>query len=302
MKNAWDRFWFRPGGPTNFIAARIIVAITSLWLVLSRPNLPGIVAWPEAFWLHPNTWLRARFLILGLPYAAELALYVVLIVALLLTAAGRYTAMSAFAAAVLLYHFAPFEDIFTSLSGPFFRGLTACVSCLFIISFAKQPRRLDQPSPEYRWPLMLMRLLFALTYLLSGISKLRLVGPRWATGQNFEGIVMAMMLPDATPPWAHWFIGHPLLCWLGALAGVMMDFLFIFTLFSPRAARILVPLVAVTHLVVVKVLGVVFPAAPLLLLFVNWEWLFDALRGRRDGSARAAERFDEPASAQSGMQ
>jgi hypothetical protein len=300
MKDAWDRFWFRPAGPVNFIAARIIVSVTSLWLVLSRPNLPEIVAWPSAFWLHPNAWLRARFLIIGLPVAAELTLYVVLIVALLLAAAGRYTAMSAFTAAVLLYHFAPFEDIFTSLSGPFFRGFTACISCLFVISFAKQPRRSDLPSSEYRWPLMLMRLLFALTYLLSGISKLRLVGPRWATGQNFEGIVMAMMLPDVTPPWAHWFVGHPTLCWLGALTGVAMDFLFIFALFSPRAARILVPLVAVAHLVVVKVLGVVFPAAPLLLFFVNWEWLFDALRERRAGAARAVERVDAPAPAQAG--
>ena len=293
--NAWDRFWFRPESPANFIAARIVVALTSLWLVLSRPNLPEIVEWPAAFWLHPNGWLRARFLIAGLPYAAELALYVVLVVALLLTAAGRGTSASAFTAAILLYHFAPFEDIFTSLSGPFFRGFTACVSCLFVIAFAKQPRRDDPPSSENRWPLMLMRLLFALTYLLSGISKLRLVGLQWATARNFEGIVMAMMMPDVTPPWAHWFVGHPLLCRLGAVTGVVMDFLFISALFSKRAARLLVPLVAIAHFVVVKALGVVFLAAPLLLLFVNWEWLRDAVRARRGGAARAAERESEPA-------
>jgi hypothetical protein len=285
---AWNRFWFAPARPTNFVAARAIVSLTALWLVLSRPRLPEIVAWPQAFWLHANAWLRARYLIAGLPYAAEMALYVVLIVALLMTVAGRYAAISAFVAAVLLYHFAPFEDIFTSAS-PFFHGLTSCVSCLFVIAFAQRPRH-DEPSPEYRWPLILMRLLFAFTYLLSGISKLRFTGLRWATARNFEGIVTAMMFPDVTPPWAHWFVGQPLLCWLGAAAGFGMDFLFISAVFSKRAARVIVPLTFIAHLIVVKALGVVFLGAPLLLLFVNWEWLLDEWRRRRGEPATTAAR------------
>jgi len=284
MTSAWNRFWFRAEPRANFIAARIIVALTSLWLVLSRPQLPELLTWPDAFWLHANGWLRARFLIGGLPYAIELALYIVLMVALLLTALGRFTAASAFTAAILLYHFAAFEDIISSSSGPFFRGFTACISCLFVIAFSQHD------DDDSRWPLALMRLLVAFTYLLSGISKLRLVGWRWATAANFEGIVAAMVLPDVRPPWSNWFLGHPLLCWLGALSGFAMDFLFISAVFSKRAARVVVPLTFIAHVVVVKVLGVVYLAAPLLLLFVNWQWVVDALRARRGAVATASGR------------
>jgi hypothetical protein len=284
VSGAWNGFWFRVEPRANFVAARMIVALTSLWLVLSRPELPKLLSWPDPFWLHPNGWLRARFLIGGLPYAIENALYVVLMVALLLTAIGRFTAASAFTAAVLLYHFAAFEDVISSSSGPFFRGFTACISCLFVIAFSQHP------NDDSRWPLALMRLLVAFTYLLSGISKMRLVGWRWATAANFEGIVAAMVLPDVRPPWAHWFLGHPLLCWLGALTGAAMDLLFISAVFSKRAARVVVPLTFIAHVVVVKVLGVVYLAAPLLLLFVNWQWLSDVWRARRGAGATTPAR------------
>lgn len=285
---AWDRFWFRDASATNLIAARIIVALSTLWLVLSRPRLPEIVAWPQGFWRHPDAFLRVRFFILPLPYAVEQGLYVLLVVALLLTAAGVATRAAAFAAALLLYHFAPFEDIFTSTGGPFFRGFTFPVLALFIIAFAKRARRDDPPSAEYRWPLALMQLLFAFTYLMSGLSKLRLAGAVWSTAANFEGLVLGLMLPDVVPPGAHWFVGHPLLCAIGAICGVAMDFLFVTAVFSRRAARVVVPLTLIAHIAIVYVMGVVFLSLPALLIFVNWDWLLALRSGARSGNAAAA--------------
>jgi hypothetical protein len=280
MSGAWDRFWFRPEPAINLRAAEVILALTALWIVLSRPLLPELVRWPAPFWLHAGPWLRARFLIGPAPYAVEAALYAILAIALLLVISGWFVRPAALTAGLLLYHFAPFEDIFASAGGPMFRGLTVPCLGLLIAGFAVTPRRSDEPSPEFRWPLALTQLLFAFTYLLSGISKLRLVGLPWATSRNFEGLVLGMVFPDVAPPWAAWFIGHPLLCQLGALTGLALDFGFIGAVFSRRARRMIVPLTLMVHLLVAGVMNVVFLSAPLLLLFVNWDWLAARLRTR----------------------
>jgi hypothetical protein len=213
-------------------------------------------------------------LIVPFPYAVELALYVVLVMALLLVAAGRFVRPAACTSAVLLYHFADFEKIFSSPGAPFFRGLTLPVSGLFIIAFARTAHARDERSAEYRWPLALIQLLFAMTYLLSGIAKLRTVGIGWFHPANFAGIVLAKMLPDAVPPWAQFFIDRPPLIFLGAVAAAAIDFVPIAAVFSRRAARIVVPMLLVGHILIVRVLDVVFLNLPLVLLFVNWEWLF----------------------------
>jgi hypothetical protein len=281
MRSAWDRFWFRAAPAIDLRAAHIILAASALWLVLSRPNLPGVILWPRPFWLHANPWLRTRFLIFPVGYAVEMALYAALAIALVLVIAGRFVRPAALAAGLLLYHFAPFEDIFTSVGGPFFRGFTLPVLGLLIAGFAQLPKG-EEPSSELRWPLALIQLLASFAYLLSGISKLRLVGLVWATARNFEGLVLGLVFPDVVPPWAHWFIGHPLLCWLGALGGVALDFGFIAAVFSRRAARVIVPLTLVAHIVIARVMNVIFLGTPLVLLFVNWHWL--ALRSRKSFS------------------
>src|SRR5260221_1057009 len=237
MRAWWDRFWFRPEAAINLRAAHVVLAANALWLLLSRPNLPDIIRWPRPFWLHADAWLRARFLIFPVGYALEMTLYVALMAALLLVIAGRFVRPAAITAGLLIYHFAPFEDIFTSLAGPFFRGFTVPLLGLLIAWFACVPRRAADPSPEHRWPLALIQLLFAFAYLLSGISKMRLAGLSWGTGPNFEGLVLGMVVPDVAPPWANWFIGHPLLCWLGAVNGMAMDFGFIAAAFFRLRAK-----------------------------------------------------------------
>ena len=273
LRERWNSFWFRPAAPHSMIAARIIVALQALWLVLSRPMLPDVVRWPAPFWNGVNAAWRLRYLIGPFPFALEMSLYVVLAACLVCVLCGVMTRPAAFFAAILIYHFAPFEDVFASSGGPFFRGFTLPLFALLILAFARQPRRGVAPDSEYRWPLALMQLLFALTYLLSGISKLRIAGWRWATGDTFEAIVMSMSIPGSVPPWARYFVGNPLLCAAGGLAGFTMDFLFLTAVFSRRAARLIVPLTALAHLVIVNVLGVVFLGLPSLLLFVNWEWV-----------------------------
>ena len=268
---AWERFWFRPAGPTGVIAARAIVSGSALWLTLSRPGLPDVLAWPAAFWAGVGRGLELRFLIVGLPLSVERGLYALLGAALAASLFGLWPRASCLTAAVLLYHFAPLTDILVSGGGPFFHGLTVPVLGLFLLAFARAPRSDSAPSPEWRWPLAAIQVSFAAIYLLSGWSKLVSVGPAWATPGNFEGLVLNMMFPDLVPPWAHVFVGHPVLCGLGALGGVAMDLGIPVALFFPRAARWIVPLAFLGHLAVVPIFGVVFLGLPGLLLFVDWE-------------------------------
>jgi hypothetical protein len=63
-----------------------------------------------------------------------------------------------------------------------------------------------------------------------------------------------------------------------------MDFAFVIAVFSRPAARWIVPLVFVLHLLIYEVMGVFFLAMPLLLLFLDWEGL--------DRWLRSVRRFD----------
>jgi len=284
LREAWNAFWFRPSAPNGIIAARVVIALNALWLIASRPLLPDVVRWPAPFWTHADVFIRTRFFVLPLPFFVEMTLYAILAIALVGAAAGIALRVCAFAAAILIYHFAPMEDIFTSIGGPFFRGFTLPLLGLLILAQSQRPKRSDGPSSEFRWPLALMQVLFAFTYLLSGFSKLRIAGASWSTGDTFESIVLAMMIPDSVPPWAHFFVGNALLCWLGAIVGTALDFLFIVAVLSRRAARLIIPITFIAHLVIIRVLGVVFLGMPMLLLFVNWDWVREALR--RESGAR----------------
>jgi hypothetical protein len=297
VRASWEHFWFRASTPDGLIAARIIVCVNALWLFLSRPLLPDVVRWPAPFWNAIPLPLRVRYGVVPLPFAVEMTLYFALIVCLALVAFGIRTRITALVAGLLTYHFAPLEDIFVSRGGPFFRGFTVIVLALLVVSFARPASRHDEPSPEYRWPLALIQLLFAFTYLMSGISKLRLTGIRWATGATFESIVLAMMIPDSTPPWAHFLLRHPALCAMGGVGGIAMDFAFIAAVFSQRAARIIVPLTLLMHIIIIPTLGVVFLSTPLLAIFIDWSRVRQRVqsRGQRAGIAIAVEPRSAPA-------
>jgi len=284
---AWDAFWYRPASPLGLIAARTIVSLQVLWLLLSRPDLPDILGWPRGFWATADPMLLGRFFIFPVPVVVERVLYVLLEVALVLNVLGLVPRIAGFVAGLLLYHFAPFEDIFSSTGGPFFRGFSVAVPALLVLSFARVPRRDDAFSAEYRWPLALIQLLFSFTYLFSGVAKLMAVGPAWASARNFEGLVRGLMFPEVSPPWAHWFIGRPALNALGGIAGLFMDFAFVTAVFSRMAARVVVPIVFLMHIAIFQVMGVFFPGLPLLLLFVDWDALDRRLHTRRPAPAAA---------------
>ena len=67
------------------------------------------------------------------------------------------------------------------------------------------------------------------------------------------------------------------------------DFAVVVAVFSKWWARVLLPLVAIAHLVIVKVFGVIFLSAPLFLLFVDWDPLFAARPPGADAPSTAQD-------------
>ena len=266
----WQRFWFRPAPPGNLIAARIILAANALWIVLSRPDLVDLLCWPAAFRAGFGPAVSWRFLHLGLPLQAEEALFFALVAALLCVLVGWRLPWTAACASLLLYHFTPLLDPLRTRGGAYFLGLTAPLLGFLFLSFGKTPRRGEAPSPEWRWPLAAIQMCFAAIYVLSGIAKLRTVGLAWATPANFEGLVLGQAFPESTPVCAHALIGHPALCAVGALGGLLLDFAGPVALFFRRTAPWAVAALLSTHVAIALIFGVYFLGAPGLLLFVDW--------------------------------
>jgi hypothetical protein len=274
--------WFRPAGPAGLIATRSIVCAQALWILLSRPDLPGILEWPKAFWRGADPAVAARFLIFGLPVSVERALFILLILGLAAGAVGFFRPAPGFALAILLYHFAPFEDIFFSRGGPFFRGLTIPVLALVLFASAPIPTHRAAPSTDFRWPMAAIQFLVAFTYLSSGFTKLLEVGPRWFTARNFQGLVLSCIHPDISAPWARWVATRPALSGVGAALAFALDFLLAAALLSPRLARFAVPILVAAHVAIVQTLGVVFLGTPLLLVCLDWDAILAPRRARTE--------------------
>ena len=279
-----ERAFFAPAGPRLLRATRTILAAQALWILLSRPDLPGLAAWPQVFWTGVDPALRARFALTLLGPAFEWIRFGVLLAALVAALAGRWPRISSAVAACLLYQVAPMEEAITGIPHTSFGGLTTSTLGLFLVAFAEDPREGAPPSPEFRWPVTLTRLLYSFAYLSPLLAKLRFAGPAWFTADNIRAWVMVNE-PLTGAPWGPAVASSALLCWGVALGTLALESLFPLAALSRHAARVLVPCAAAFHVGTALALGYFFPSLPLLLLFVEW----DVIRGPRPAALAAAE-------------
>lgn len=296
--SGWSRFWYGPEPARNLAAARILLAAAALWVVLSRHDLPSLLAYPPELWAGVSPERRLRFLIVS-GVALERGLYALLHVALVCALLGVGSRVACFASGLLLYHFAPFETIIRT-ANPYLRGLTIPCLGLLIVSFSRcgdawaawpRPAGAPPPSAEYRWPLRLVQVLFCQIYLFAGWSKLFVTGWSWASAENVRGHLLALNQALVSPPAASWgyaLVRHPAACAALAWAGLALEFAFPLVLFSAAARRVLLPLAALFHLANSVLFRIFFQNVPLLLLFVDWDALARRVRDRRAVGAGTA--------------
>ena len=279
---SWRRFWHAPDPPLDLALARILLAGTALWIVLSRPGLPGLLELPPELWSRVTPERRVRFLLL-LPTAAERALWALLHVALASALLGLRARLACFMSGLLLYHFAPLESLIRS-PNPYLRGLTIPTLGLLILSFSRcgdalalwpRPGPGLSPSGDYRWPLRLVQVLFCQIYVFAGYAKLATSGLAWTEPENLRGYLLLLnqaLLADPTRSLGYAIAAHPWLCGAMAWAGLALEFAFPLV-WLPRARGVLLAAAVLFHLANAVLLRIFFQNAVLLLLFVHWDGL-----------------------------
>lgn len=275
LRALWRRVWFAPAHPLCLTATRVILCAQALWILLSRPDLPALAHWPRAFFRLVPALLPLRFGF-GLPAAFEWALFALAFAAVLAALGGLWPRASCLAAGLLLYHFAPLEELVAGLPHTAFGGLSVPALGLCILAFADSPRWRGAPSPDHRWPFALIQLLFAFGYFFPTLAKLRFAGPLWFTGENIHYYLLGNFTVTGAPL-ALALASHPLLCRAVALGTLALEVTAPLVVVSPRFALLFVPAALLFHTGIVLTIGYFFPSLPLLLLLVDWDALGRAL-------------------------
>jgi hypothetical protein len=281
--SAWTRFWLPAEPPLNLAAARVIVALHALWLLLSR-DLPALSGLPAEFWLAVPQSARWRYLVFEGHPELERGLAWLAAAALAGAAAGVWPRTCCFVAGLTLYHLAPLETLILTPS-PWLKGFTLSVPALVLLSLAPcgdalRPLRgggaSAAPSWEFGWALRLIQVLVGLVYLVGGYSKLFHAGWFWASAENMRAWLLLANLDAEQAVFTRpglWIADDPVLCSLMGIAALGLDLGFCAALFSRRARLWLVPAAVAFHIAILFTLNYAFLNVPQLLLFVDWEGL-----------------------------
>ncbi len=288
LQRRFDHFFFAPASATNVGVARVLIAATALWVVLSREGLASVTAYPGEMWSSVSLARRVRFLHV-LPSSLEEILFAILHLTLLGALIGILPRLCCFVSGLLLYHFAPLESIFWTPNA-YLRGLTIPALALLILafapsgdSFAMRPGRRGSPPQnrgDYRWPVVLIQILFAQIYFFSGYAKLVTSGLGWMEARNIQRylILLNQYLGFPRASTAYVLAEFPLLCGAIAWTGMLFDLTFPVALFAPRTRWVIIPLAAFFHAANGWFFRILFQDAILLLLFVDWDPVFQRVR------------------------
>lgn len=286
----WNRLWFVPGTALDLAAARVILALHALWILLSR-DLPAMSGLPEVFYAGVTDATRMRYLLVEGHTELEAGLQWVAIASLVAACCGWWARASCLLAGLLLYRLAPLETwIWTS--EPYERGLTVSVLGLIVLSAAPcgDALRLGRRAPassvmrdatDYGWALRLVQLFLAQVYLFSGWAKLRAVGWDWASAESLRHWLLVFQQQDQVAVHrvlGSWMAERPWACVGAGVLGLGLDLGFVFAVVSSRARRVLLPLALLFHAGVLFAMNIAYLGVPQLLVFVNWSSLAERLR------------------------
>lgn len=292
----WDRFWFTPASPVGLAAARIVFALYSLWILLSR-DFPGTSGAPADLWVAVTPQERWRYLIFPGHPGIEYALEGIAVVALIAVALGWRPRVTCLASALLLYHFAPYEGLMWT-SSSYFRGLDLPIIGLGILAAApcadvwaaraSQRSRRASAGSEYRWPLALLQLLVASPYFFAGYGKLYHTGIRWADWENIRNHLLAFTQDDFFVVYTRigtWIAAHPVLCGVIGAGTMLFELTFILCVFRPRLRRIYVPAALAFHVGILLSMNIYWLYWPLLAVLVDWDAVRERVRLLRSAGA-----------------
>jgi hypothetical protein len=277
---AWREFWLPRSGPTTLAAARVVIALQALWILLSR-DPAGISAMPPVIWQGVTPEWRLRYLLGPDIPGIEAALWGLAVASIACVLVGYRTRIFGIIAGLLLYHLAPLQALL-NVTAPWGRGLTiatvslpilACSPCEDRWSVLRLFRDAPKRDPQaYGWAVMLVRLLFAQIYLFSVIARLHAVGLEWGRMETvrIHLLVFGLAEPSLNTPLNAWLISHPGICAVLAAGTLTFELIFIVAVFVPATRLPLVGAGLMFHTSLWLTLGFRFPNLPHFLLFVDF--------------------------------
>ncbi len=279
-RDAWDGFWFAPERALNLAAARVILCLHSLWIVLSR-NFADI-ADVAPVWTFTSAQVKWRFLLVPGHASVDGVLQWCAISALVLGVLGIYPRVSCLVAGLLLYHLAPLETAFRDVT-PYGRGLTLAPVGLLLMAASPSSDVLAPgrglglnrpPSGDYAWALRLAQLLVCQIYLFAAYGKLVAAGLAWGSAESMRlWLIWANIDPLASTFHVPglWLADQPslLLSVLG-MGTLALEAGVIVALFRHRTRWWLIPATLLFNVALVVTINAHVPEVWLIFLFVNW--------------------------------
>jgi len=136
-------------------------------------------------------------------------------------------------------------------------------------------------DPAYGSPIRLAMIIVGLAYLLAGLQKLRFSGLDWVTGDNLRYVLLSASDSQAAPNQLGLLIAeHEPLFNLFAAGALVVELGFILCLPFAKLRWVLVPAAVGLHagIWLTMDLDYLSQALTVVVVFVNWAWIAEALR------------------------
>ena len=135
----------------------------------------------------------------------------------------------------------------------------------FIRKKLKPSSPLPTSSPEYGWPLQMIKCVFAIIYFEAGYQKLVTSGLSWALSDNLRNIFLA-----AEQPTGLLLSQYPILCQILASLTLLCEISAPLVLVHRLFAKMILPQLFLLHIGTILTLGSAGAFTPYLICYVFW--------------------------------
>ena len=290
--------------PLNLAIFRIVY----FSVLLPRPSLKKtlhLLAIPDESRVAPP---GLSWMVNNLPESPQLntALYWLFVASCVLGAIGLWTRFACVTSTLLTFYLLGITQFFGKIEHQHYLvwigmllSVSRCADVLSVDAFLRRRRVpwLDRaPSQAYALPLRFVWLFLGIVYFFPGLWKYVYAGPNWFLSDNLRSRM-----------WLRWFVSegwtpfirvdeYPLLCKFGGLATILMEMLFIFLIFFPRARYFAAASALSFHMMVKWFLHISFwPIHAVYVSFIDWYALLKRLLPRSFSTTASETMSTSPA-------
>ena len=238
MLSAWNRFWFAPVAPYALAVCRLTACAALLSFMLAEPawvatsQLGVLGDLPHEFW-RPIPALDV--IGVGPPSAANItAAFGLTLTAVVLLALGLFTRVSSVACAAGAFYLLAVRNSWGKIYHDYHvlvvillvLAVSECGDALSLDSYRR--KRSGKPAPEpslqYRWPVKLIQLSYALMFAFAAYNKLAEGdGVEWVFSENMRNTLLVQnFVHERAPTLLGPLVARHRVLWTAGAAGIML--------------------------------------------------------------------------------